>query len=94
MLYKVTNDLGFQWEPFIQNLTEQKKKINTIADLRKLWTNFEHAKLIRIFSNIFLRKYGYQYVFNSRVSNVTVHLKYRKRLADAIKNPEEFVHIK
>lgn len=49
---------------------------------------------MRIVSNLFLRKYSFNYIFNSRICNFKSHVKYRYRLCEAIKDPKAFKHIK
>lgn len=73
---------------------EAKKRINTIADLRYLWMEYKYSKCMRILSNLFLRKYSLNYIFNSRICNYRSHIKYRHRLAEAVSNPKVFRHIK
>jgi len=64
----------------MDELSKKKKNINTIANLRDLWVDFKYSRCMRILSNQFLRKHALQYIFNSRISNFTSHVKYRKRL--------------
>lgn len=78
----------------MSELAKKKKYINTIANLRDLWVEFKYARCMRILSNQFLRKYALQYIFNSRICNYTSHVKYRKRLQEAIETPGSFRHIK
>lgn len=59
-----------------------------------MWVDFKYARCMRILSNQFLRKYALQYIFNSRICNYTSHVKYRKRLQEAIEQPGTFRHIK
>lgn len=61
-------------------MSDAKKTINSIADLRKLWVDYKYAKCMRIISNLFLRKYALGYIFNSRICNFSSHIKYRQRL--------------
>jgi hypothetical protein len=49
---------------------------------------------MRYLSNLFLRKYALNYIFNSRICNYASHIKYRYRLCEAIKEPFSFKHIK
>jgi hypothetical protein len=78
----------------MQKMKEEKQCINTIADLRRLWTDPEIGKCFRIISNLFFRRYALQYIFNSRISNFSSHIKYRVSLWCALKNPTGFNHIK
>ena len=78
----------------MDELQQQKKNINTIADLRNLWTDPNYGRIMRIISNFFLKKHSYSYIFNSRIKSRLCHVKYKKRLEEAIKEPNEFSHIK
>ena len=82
------------YNDFLEELRERKKSINTIADLRSLWLDYKYAKCMRVLSNLFLRKYALQYIFNSRICNYSSHIKYRHRMREAIYNPTSFRHIK
>ncbi len=72
----------------------RKKTINTIADLRNLWTNSKYSVEMRKLSNLFLRKYALQYIFNSRITNYASHIKYRHKLREALTYPDNFKNIK
>ncbi len=67
-------------------MRQLKQKINTIAELRELWTG-EKGTCMRIISNLFLRKYALEYIFNSRISSYSSHIKYRGSLWQALKEP-------
>jgi hypothetical protein len=82
------------FEELKRELKEIKKNIKTIADLRSLWIDCKHARLIRILGNRFLRKRSLAYIFNSKIESTDAHVKYRSKLLRAIKNPESFQCIK
>ena len=68
---------------FMNILRARKNKINSIADLRSFWLEAEQEdfpKIARILSNVFLRHFSLEYIFNSRISNYSGHVKYRARL--------------
>lgn len=46
-----------------------KGKINSISELRSLWIESEnkYAKIFRIASNLYLKRYSLEHIFNSRV---------------------------
>jgi hypothetical protein len=79
---------------FMARMREEKRIINTIADLRRLWTDPVLGKCMRTISNLFFRKHAMHYIFNSRISNYSSHIKYRQSLWQALKNPTAFNHIK
>jgi hypothetical protein len=91
---EICDRTGVPFEDFEEEMIAAKKTINTIADLRRLWVEHKYAKCMRIISNLFLRKYSYSYIFNSRICNFSSHIKYRHRICEAIKNPRAFRHIK
>jgi hypothetical protein len=80
----------------MMSIRQKKKKLNSIADLRSLWLDGENlfAKPIRILSLIFLKRYSLTYIFNSRVTNFQGHIKYRYRMIEALRNPNNFTSIK
>lgn len=82
---------------FMSTLRSRKRRINSIADLRSFWLEAEEEdfpKITRILSNVFLRYYSLEYIFNSRISNYAGHVKYRGRLVEALRNPKTFTSIK
>ena len=80
------------------NIKRYKKKVNSINYLKSMWGYQDAAnpinKCIRIFSYYFLRKHCLAYIFNSRVKNFGVHIKYRKRIIEGIEEPDKFNNIK
>jgi hypothetical protein len=86
--------LGVDYDTFLADLKQKKKSINTIADLRTLWSDYRYSKCMRVVSGLFLRKYALSYIFSSRICTFTSHIKYRQRLYEAVSSPEEFRHIK
>ncbi len=44
--------------------------------------------------NLFLRKYSFGYIFNSKIESIDAHVKYRCKLLKGISNPESFQFIK
>ena len=94
IVMKICSDLDVPFEDFYSDMMEYKKTINTISDLRKLWTEYKYAQCMRIVSCLFLRKYSLSYIFNSRICNFKSHIKYRQRLIEAVSDPHGFRHIK
>lgn len=94
MVEEVCRATGVPFEDFFTEMVEFKKTINTIADLRRLWIDYKYARCMRIVSNLFFRKYSLSYIFNSRICNFRSHIKYRHRLAEAVRDPRNFKHIK
>lgn len=78
---------GVNYHDFLLKMKVEKKIINTIADLRRLWTDPVIGRCMRIISNVFFRKHALNYIFNSRISNYSSHVKYRQSLWMALKSP-------
>lgn len=81
-------------DELLGELRQRKSKINSIIHLKDLWTNSKYSREFRILSNLFLRKYSFGYIFNSRVSNYGTHIKYKYKLQDAVRRPSHFQSIK
>ena len=77
-------------------LLKLKKSIKTISGIRNMWCGSKNsfAREIRILSEIFLRKYALNYIFNSRIKDYALNIKYRKKMLEAIEKPEEFTSLK
>lgn len=86
--------LGLNFPELLEKLKSDKRSINTIADLRDFWIDQKYGKFMRIASNLFFRKNALHYIFNSRICNYGSHIKYRKGLWEAVKDPESFNRIK
>lgn len=84
------------YDDFFAALKAKKRGINSIADLRNLWLdeNFEYARQMRMISIYFLKRASLTYVFSSRISNHEGHIKYRNRLIEVLRVPEDFTSIK
>lgn len=49
---------------------------------------------MRAISNTFLRRHALNYIFNSKVSNIQTHIKYRIKFLEGLRDPNNFDHIK
>jgi hypothetical protein len=85
---------GVNYQEFVGRMRSEKKIINTIADLRRLWTDPVVGRCMRVISNIFFRRHALNYIFNSRISNYSSHVKYRQSLWQALRSPHSFNRIK
>jgi hypothetical protein len=83
---------------FMMVMKEFKRKMNTIHDLREMWSEDAKEdkikKYIRILSYHFMRIKCLPYIFNSRIKNYGTHIKYRKKIMEGIADPEKFTKIK
>jgi hypothetical protein len=73
-----------------------KGRIHSISEMRSLWIpeGNPYHQAFRILSSQYLRHHYLERTFNSRVENYSVHMKYRQRLLDGLKNPEHFTVLK
>lgn len=80
----------------MKTVNHLKTRIHSISELRNLWIpeGSIYHQAFRIISCDYLRKYCLERTFNSRVENFSIHLKYRQRLLEGIKTPEDFTALK
>ncbi len=74
-------------EEFYSFLDEQSKHINSIADLRWLWSDNKYSEVVRILSYEFMRKHSLPYIFRSRIKNYLTHVKYREKFMEGLRRP-------
>ena len=90
------NHFGENIEDFEEYIVRFKNKVNTIADLRSLWLQKQtrYAKVLRVLSQIYVRKHFFGHIFNSRIENYKKHIKYRYKILQGLRKPEEFTQLK
>ncbi|KAM3141152.1 hypothetical protein pb186bvf_006757 [Paramecium bursaria] len=87
-------------EEMITELKKRKNSMTNIKQLRELWVDAgdekqrRFNKVFRIISQYFLKSQSVCYIYNSRISNIGWHLKYRQNLLRALKEPSNFKQIK
>lgn len=81
---------------FEVSLEYYKDHMSSIADLRNLWLDDynKFAKVYRILSKEYLRKHSLVYIFNSRVTSLAKHIKYRNKIEKSIESPSDFTSMK
>jgi hypothetical protein len=64
--------------------------------MKSLWLEEDNKfhKAFRILSSQYLRKHSLHHIFNSRVNNHALHLKYVRKLIKSIEDPEQFITLK
>ena len=77
---KILAKFAVREEVFLQSIEDLNYRVNTIQELRDMWMRHEHCEVFRMISSYFLRKYYVNHIFNSRIVNYSVHLKYRTKL--------------
>lgn len=86
--------MGVDSEQFYDFLQSQSRNINSIADLRWLWTDNEFSGAVRMLSYEFMRKHSLPYIFRSRIKNYLTHIKYREKFMEGLRKPDSFRNIK
>jgi hypothetical protein len=96
LVKKILDMYEYDGSEFYSEFEKFKDRVNSITELKLFWTEHGNtfAKVYRIISNIYLKQYSLKHTFSSRVKNYGVHIKYRKRLLDVLKNPADFSSIK
>jgi hypothetical protein len=74
--------LGLDEEEFYRAVRYNDHHMGSIAALRGLWMEDgnKFAKVFRILSKQYLRKHSLSYIFNSRISCLLKHMKYRNKI--------------
>lgn len=88
-------------QSFKKFVQAQKEDINSIKKLRELLLITEEdsektAALKRAFariSEVFVKFYSVNWIFNSKVSDKLIHLRYRFKILRRIRNPEHFTYL-
>lgn len=82
LTHRVLEYLQIEDGDFETSMKYFNEHMGSIADLRSLWLerNNQFAKAYRILSKEYLRKHSLEYTFNSRVTTVCKHLKYRNKI--------------
>lgn len=86
---------------FKKFLQDQKEKINSIKTLRELLliTDDDETRLVaykEVFRDIcetFVKMFSVNWIFSSKLSDKTIHLKYRFKMLRRIRNPEQFTYL-
>ncbi|CAD8177053.1 unnamed protein product [Paramecium octaurelia] len=85
---------------FTDFLSNQKKKLLNIrvfsALLQQCDDPFqeEFNRTFRIISQIFIKKYAINYIYNSKIVQHNWHIRYRQQIYKGIRNPKCFSHLK
>ena len=68
-----------------------------IEDLKNMWVdNAEniYSYPLRVITENFLRKHALSWIFNSRIEDKKAPIKYRMKLREGVRNPENFANLK
>jgi len=86
---------------FRKYLEREKESLNSIRSLREMLLPLEHdtpktANFKVVFqkiSEIFLKFFSVNWIFNSKINEKSLHLKYRLKFLRRIRNPEHFTYL-
>jgi len=100
-LRKFSQELGCDLKEFRVFVAEQKEDINSIKTLREMLLissgdNEQMIKLKNMFraiSEIFVKFFSVNWIFNSKVSDKRLHLKYRYKILRRVRSPEHFTYL-
>jgi hypothetical protein len=84
-----------KYEDLNNDCQRRKRSMSKIGDLQELWIDKNRfSKEMRVISEHFLRKWSSNWIFNSRITDYTCHLKYCRILANLIQKPSEFINLR
>jgi len=100
-LNKIITEHGIDHKEFKEFLLTQKEIINSIKTLRDalLIPEGDRSKLsamkraFKAISEIFIKFFAVNWIFNSKINDKTLHLKYRYKILRRIRNPEHFTYL-
>lgn len=100
-LNKIIAEEGIDHKEFKEFLLTQKEIINSIKTLRDalLIPEGDRSKLsafkraFKAISEIFIKFFSVNWIFNSKINDKTLHLKYRFKILRRIRNPEHFTYL-
>jgi len=100
-LNKIIAQEGIDHKEFKEFLLTQKEIINSIKTLRDalLIPEGDRSKLsafkraFKAISEVFIKFFAVNWIFNSKINDKTLHLKYRFKILRRIRNPEHFTYL-
>jgi len=100
-LRKMVQAEGVELKGFRAFVSKQKEDINSIKTLREMLLIKEgerrescaYKKIFQAVSEIFVKFFSVNWIFNSKVSDKKLHLKYRFKILRRVRNPEHFTYL-
>jgi len=100
-LEEINKEENIDIKDFRAYIIEQKEAITSIKNLRGLLLvnqedSTEEAAFKRLFqkvSMIFVKFFSVRWIYNSKIVEKLIHLKYRLRILRRLRNPEYFTHL-
>jgi len=86
---------------FLDFVKENKKRVNCIKNLREMllvspYDNKKIACMKKVFTRIceiFLKFFSVNWIYNSKISDKMMHMKYRFKMLRRVRNPEYFTYL-
>jgi len=86
---------------FLDFVKENKKRVNCIKNLREMllvssYDNKKIAAMKKVFTRIceiFLKFFSVNWIYNSKISDKMMHMKYRFKMLRRVRNPEYFTYL-
>jgi hypothetical protein len=86
---------------FRKYLEREKESLNSIRSLREMLLPLEHDTpktahfkvVFQRISEVFLKFFSVNWIFNSKINEKNLHLKYRLKFLRRIRNPEHFTYL-
>jgi len=100
-LDKILTQENLELKQFKTFVAEQKEDINSIKTLREvlLISDEEESQIqaykraFRAISVIFIKFFSVNWIFNSKLGDKKLHLKYRFKILRRVRNPEHFTYL-
>lgn len=100
-LAKILESQKIDIPDFRRFIKGQKEEINSIKKLRELLliveeddkTTADLKNGFRKISEIFIKFFSVNWIFNSKISDKAMHMKYRFKILRRIRNPEHFTYL-
>jgi hypothetical protein len=92
---------GLEKDDFNRVLNSQKASIHCIKSMRALLLVQSHdtketvafKTIFQEICEVFLKHFSVNWIFNSKISDKIVHLKYRFKILRRVQNPEQFTYL-
>jgi len=100
-LRNMTQTEGVDLKGFRSFVSKQKEDINSIKTLREMLLipegeskeNAAYKRVFQAISEIFVKFFSVNWIFNSKVGDKLLHLKYRFKILRRVRCPEHFTYL-
>ena len=100
-LQKKLEQYGIQLARFQEILNAKREKANCIKGFRELLLIYPHddqelisfKKAFQAICEVFLKFFSVNWIFNSKINDKILHLKYRGKMLRRVRNPQYFTYL-